>query len=326
MRRRDRRAMAWAVLAAELDRLAAEYHTLALALHGAPRGDDRRRAHDRAFDLVRVLDRVPVLARMIDRSVDLDLDSVFDLARVLDRSLHLARFVDSDLVFDRDRDLARNLAGRLESRASALRIGGRQNSLPGGDDRVETRVLSWLARLLPADEQSRFVAEGRGNLADCERWWQRVDHLVGLALGVPRLACMVRSGHRRSSAPLLLGRPQGRSPQGRRSGITGFARYATHATVIGIAITLSYVPGVTSHLSADRYRLLLGVPSAILAVSAAAGAIALLCRAGIRRYLRSTGRQAQQSPLGRATVALPAALRKSPPGGGVDCGDDADGE
>jgi hypothetical protein len=58
-------------------------------------------------------------------------------------------------------------------------------------------VVTVLARSLPASNRSRFVAEQRGNLGDCEHWWQRVDHLVSLAIGTPRLAWMIRRGGRR---------------------------------------------------------------------------------------------------------------------------------
>ena len=36
------------------------------------------------------------------------------------------------------------------------------------------------------------MAEAQGNLGDCERWWQRVDILVCLAVAMQRLAWMVR--------------------------------------------------------------------------------------------------------------------------------------
>ncbi len=63
---------------------------------------------------------------------------------------------------------------------------------------LEVGVLSRLARLLPPVERSRFVAEAQGNLAYCDRRWQRVAHLVSLALGTPRLAWMMwwREGRR----------------------------------------------------------------------------------------------------------------------------------
>lgn len=64
----------------------------------------------------------------------------------------------------------------------------------------EARMLGWLARLLPTHERSRFVSEALGNIGDCEHWYQRVDHLVCLALGTPRLAWMMRREGRRGRA------------------------------------------------------------------------------------------------------------------------------
>jgi hypothetical protein len=57
-----------------------------------------------------------------------------------------------------------------------------------------------MARFLPPDERSRFVAEAQGNLGDCDRWWQRVDELVMQAIGTPRLAWMMRRERRRRRA------------------------------------------------------------------------------------------------------------------------------
>jgi replicative DNA helicase len=60
----------------------------------------------------------------------------------------------------------------------------------------ETRMLDGLARLLPAAERVRFVAEEQGNLGDCTRW-ESVKHLVGLVIGVLGLAWMMRRDGRR---------------------------------------------------------------------------------------------------------------------------------
>jgi hypothetical protein len=61
----------------------------------------------------------------------------------------------------------------------------------------EDCLLSCLARLLPIEVRSRFVAEALGNLGECEHWRQRGDHLVCLAVGTPRLAWMMwREGRR----------------------------------------------------------------------------------------------------------------------------------
>jgi hypothetical protein len=64
----------------------------------------------------------------------------------------------------------------------------------------ELGLLSSLARLLPTSARARFVAEAQGNLGDCERWWQRIDVLVCLALGMPRLAWMLHHENRRDRA------------------------------------------------------------------------------------------------------------------------------
>jgi hypothetical protein len=66
--------------------------------------------------------------------------------------------------------------------------------------RVPMRLLGTLARFLPPDERPGFVGEAMGNLGDCERWWQRVDHLVGLMLGTPRLAWMMWRENRQGRA------------------------------------------------------------------------------------------------------------------------------
>jgi hypothetical protein len=68
----------------------------------------------------------------------------------------------------------------------------------GGVTAFEGSLLYGLTCFLPNRERSRFVTEALGNLNDCEHWWQRVDYLVGLALGTPRLAWMMwREGRRR---------------------------------------------------------------------------------------------------------------------------------
>jgi hypothetical protein len=59
------------------------------------------------------------------------------------------------------------------------------------------QALCVLARFLPATARPRSVAEAQGDLGDCERWWQQIDILVCLALGMPRLAWMMwRAGWR----------------------------------------------------------------------------------------------------------------------------------
>jgi hypothetical protein len=64
---------------------------------------------------------------------------------------------------------------------------------------VQSRVVGCLAWLLPDPERARFVAEERGNLGGL-RWWERVDYLVGLTIGMPRLAWMMRRNGRRRRA------------------------------------------------------------------------------------------------------------------------------
>jgi hypothetical protein len=69
-----------------------------------------------------------------------------------------------------------------------------------GGRRGRFRLLDGPASLLPAAERARFVAEAQGNLGDCDCGWQRVDHLVCLVLGMPRLAWMMRRDGRRRRA------------------------------------------------------------------------------------------------------------------------------
>jgi hypothetical protein len=164
-------------LAGELQRLA-EYHRL------LERALCRTRAH---------LPEVPI---------DLghpNLDRAFERARAY--GLGLDRF---DAGLAREDGIVRNvvfitdLIDAFDGAAASL--ARRYEIEPAGvalEALAEERVLSWLARILPAGERSRFVAEAQGNLGDCERWWQRIDTLVCLALGMPRLAWMMRRGGRR---------------------------------------------------------------------------------------------------------------------------------
>jgi hypothetical protein len=64
-------------------------------------------------------------------------------------------------------------------------------------DTAEGPIVAVLATLLPAKSRERFRCEVMGNIGDCEHWWQRVDHLAGLVLGMPRLAWMMRRDGRR---------------------------------------------------------------------------------------------------------------------------------
>jgi PAS domain S-box-containing protein len=62
---------------------------------------------------------------------------------------------------------------------------------------VETRMLGFLALLLPARERMRFVVEATANLGFCDSLLQRIGFLLAMAIGTPRLAFMLR---RRPSA------------------------------------------------------------------------------------------------------------------------------
>jgi hypothetical protein len=95
---------------------------------------------------------------------------------------------------------ARDLVLSLEDYVAVLRSDRMWSTALPPDSGRETLLLRWLAWLLPAVERSRFVTEAQGNLGDCERWWQRIDHLVCLALGTPRLAWMMWRENRRGRA------------------------------------------------------------------------------------------------------------------------------
>jgi PAS domain-containing protein len=64
---------------------------------------------------------------------------------------------------------------------------------------VETRILGFLAWLLPARERVRFVVEATANLEFCDSAFQRIDFLLATAIGTPRLAFMLRRANRRRS-------------------------------------------------------------------------------------------------------------------------------
>ncbi len=195
----DRRAMAQGELADELDRLAAGYRALAGTLDLA-RACGIEVALDLDCDLARALDLDRALARALARALDRDL--ACDLARDLDlahaRARALEQFPFRDL--GADAALARDLANDLTGGAGAMRAYHQHSKLSRRDDRVEARVLGWLARALPASERSLFVAEERGNLADCERWCERVARLTDLAIEMPRLAWQLRRGGWRERA------------------------------------------------------------------------------------------------------------------------------
>jgi hypothetical protein len=141
------------------------------------------RARDRAIAL-RVLDLALALVRA--REVALDLDGA--LARPLNVDLDLD-FV-RNLVFHIVRDLDRAAVSLDRWFEGAVTVHNREF-------RVGRRLLGWIARCLPVDERSRFVAEELGHLGVLP-WWRRVDHLVEVAIGTPRQAwIMRREGGRR---------------------------------------------------------------------------------------------------------------------------------
>ena len=122
-------------------------------------------------------------------------------AGVLDRvggRAHLAWLQEFgvDANVEHTAQIVRDTAVRRRWIAAAAAAG----AVEASGDRTEVRVLNCLARLIPAQERERFVAEERGNLGDCEHWWQRVDHLICLALGTPRLAWMMHRENRRGRA------------------------------------------------------------------------------------------------------------------------------
>ncbi len=88
--------------------------------------------------------------------------------------------------------------------SSSIHVGGRYRlaaeSASPPSRSTEVRLTSWLSLLLPAAARERFVDEEMGNLRTCKRLWQRVDHLVGLAIGTPRLAWMMQREERRRRA------------------------------------------------------------------------------------------------------------------------------
>jgi hypothetical protein len=120
-------------------------------------------------------------------------------SRARDLEYELGRVLDNAFDFDhaRARALARALSRDLTYIGAALRRFEGEEAPTRWNDKTEARLLSVLARLLPAVNRSRYVAEAQGNLGDCERWWQCVDQLVCLAIGMPRLAWMMWREERR---------------------------------------------------------------------------------------------------------------------------------
>jgi hypothetical protein len=58
-------------------------------------------------------------------------------------------------------------------------------------------VLRLLSLLLPTRDRERFVGEVLANLADRQRWWQRLHELLSVAGAVPGLAVILRWARRR---------------------------------------------------------------------------------------------------------------------------------
>jgi len=190
--------------AVKLSRIAAEYRDL--ADHLVVVGDLVRARRDDTVDLARELTWALDLARELDRIWhQMDCELVFDRDPALARALACDLALDLDLdrepdrprlgsgtfAFDFDLVRARNRAGDLADHLR--RLGVRLSPLETTTARQrEVQTLKCLARVLPASVRSRFVAEALGDLGACDHWWQRMDHLVGLAIGTPRIAWMMR--------------------------------------------------------------------------------------------------------------------------------------
>lgn len=188
-------------------------------------------AHDREF--VRALANDRELVDILALAPARELESAMELALELDRALAplalLITTIGHDCVlasaYPRDRGRAFAQARQLDfalvhgdepdrgtarvralalARVRALQDVGAAHRQHAGTEvpqtwgtKTQNRAVAWLARLLPAGERSRFVAEEQSNLGACERWWQRVDCLVMLAIGTPRLAWLMRREGRR---------------------------------------------------------------------------------------------------------------------------------
>lgn len=154
-----------------------------------------------SFAISRASDLLYELGQAIEVDGSLDTDD----PHLRSRQLYIRKLIetwDLSTILGLNPDFGRQYAAQLDS--AALLISRRLHGLAPYDcvlgGRVQSRLLECLARFLPADERARFVAEARGNLGDCGRWWQRADHLVCLAIGMPRLAWMMRRDNRRGRA------------------------------------------------------------------------------------------------------------------------------
>ncbi len=54
------------------------------------------------------------------------------------------------------------------------------------------RLLGVMGRFLPPGRRARFVAEALGDLGSCEDQRARTGNLLGLVIGMPRLAWVMR--------------------------------------------------------------------------------------------------------------------------------------
>jgi hypothetical protein len=57
--------------------------------------------------------------------------------------------------------------------------------------------LVCLGQLLPSRDRERFVREAMANMADRQRWWQRVEELLSVAAAVPGLTVILGWAQRR---------------------------------------------------------------------------------------------------------------------------------
>lgn len=167
--------------------------------------DHRAEAPALADEFRRSADSYRTRARLVDPAIDPAIDPTFASAvnaayvYARGRDLELARLLDlaRSFFYETERASVRDLARQLDGIAATLcGAYGAADASRDWESRAGRRLLVCLARFLPMDDQTRFIAEALGNLADCDHRWQRVDHLVGLALGTPRLAWMMWIGHR----------------------------------------------------------------------------------------------------------------------------------
>jgi hypothetical protein len=63
-----------------------------------------------------------------------------------------------------------------------------------------TYSLNWLARILPQNRRDRLVAEVMGDLGVCESRRERIPYVIGIVVGLPRLAWITHYENRRGRA------------------------------------------------------------------------------------------------------------------------------